>query len=61
MITKFSYVYSVSRNTDFYNVGKIWCFNITKKIYYRIIWNKWFFNKRFVLYKLKKMNYETKL
>ena len=48
------YIKKSNRTTDFYDVGKIWCFNITKKYYYKIIWNKWLFNKKIILIRLKK-------
>jgi len=52
---KIKYVRKTNRNTEFYNVGTKWCINITKKIYYQITWCKWFFNNRFVIYKLDKI------
>lgn len=47
------YVKKQNRTTDFYDVGKIWCLNITKHQYYKIVWNKWFFDKRFVIFVLR--------
>lgn len=52
------YVRKINRDTNYYDVGKVWCLNITKKYYYRIVWNNWFFNKRIVIFVLKQdINY----
>ncbi len=57
-LTKFKirlrYVVKENRTTDYYDVGQTWCLNITKKDYYKIVWNKWLFNKRMVLFIFKK-------
>lgn len=47
------YVKNINRERDFYDVGKIYCFNITKKSFYKIIYNKWLFNKRLIIIKFK--------
>ena len=48
------YVRKTNRTTDYYDVGKVWCLNIKKQDYYRVSWSKWFFNKRIVLFVLKR-------
>jgi hypothetical protein len=48
------YVVKENRTTDYYDVGKIWCLNITKQNYYKVVWNKWLFNRRIVLFILKR-------
>jgi len=53
------YVRKANRTTDYYDVGKIWCLNITKQHYYKIVWNKWLFHKRIVLFVFKReLNYK---
>lgn len=47
------YVKRINRETVFYDIGKIYCFNITKNIFYKIVWNKWLFNKRLIIIKFK--------
>lgn len=53
------YIKKENRNTDFYDVGKVWCLNITKKKYYKIVWKKSFLNNRFIIIKLILSNMET--
>lgn len=53
------YVKKENRNTDFYDVDKVWCLNITKKLYYKISWKKSFLNNRFIIIKLIKYNMEN--
>lgn len=48
------YVRETNRNTDYYDVGKVWCLNIKKQEYYRVSWSKWLFNKKIVLFVLKR-------
>lgn len=48
------YVRKINRTTDYYNVGKIFCLNITKQHHYKITWNKWLFNKRIILFILRR-------
>lgn len=47
------YILKENRNTDFYDIGMAWSTNITKQITHIIVWNKWFFNRRFVIFNLK--------
>ena len=48
------YVRKINRTTDYYDVGKIFCLNITKQHHYKITWNKWLFNKRIVQFILRR-------
>lgn len=48
------YIRKPNRTTNYYDVGKVWCFNITKKEYYRVTWNKYLLNKRIVIFILKR-------
>ena len=50
MILWVKYVLRENRDTTFYDVGTNWFGN------YKIVWNKWFFNRRFVVVRLKKFN-----
>ena len=64
MKIKLRYIPRENRETEYYDVGKIW-FYLTKKRSpyltkkrspFKIIWNKWFFNKRIVLFICKSIN-----
>jgi len=46
------YVRKENRTTYYYDVGAIWCLHIKKPLY-KIVWNKWFLNRRIVLCILK--------
>ena len=51
---KIHYIRKTNRTTDYYDVGKIWCLNITKQHYYKVACSKCLFNKRLVLFILKR-------
>jgi hypothetical protein len=53
-IIRLRYVVKENRTTDYYDVDRVWVLNIRKRSYYKIIWNKWFFNRRIVLFILKR-------
>lgn len=46
---QFKYILKKNRQTDFYNVGKIWFGK------YKITWVRWVLCKRFVLIKMEKL------
>ena len=43
------YILKENRNTDFYNVGKLWFAT------HKITWNKWLFGNRFCIIKMEKI------
>jgi len=59
MKIRLRYVVKENRITNYYNVGAVWILDITKITLYKIVWNKWLFNKRIVLFILKKRNNEN--
>ena len=58
MKIRIRYIVKENRQTDYYDVGKIWCTNITKQNYSEIVWNKWLFNRRIVLFVFKPIKSE---
>jgi len=44
------YVLSENRSTTFYDIGTKWFGN------HKVVWTKWFFNRRFVIVVLERFN-----
>lgn len=53
---KLRYIPRGNRETEYYDVGKIWFYLTKKRSPFKIIWNKWFFNRRIVLFICKSIN-----
>lgn len=54
MKIRMRYVVKENRTNDYYDVGQVWLADFPKKSIYKIVWNKWFFNRRLVVFKLNK-------
>lgn len=53
------YVVKENRNTDYYDVGQIWYTHLSRKRKtIKIVWNKWIFNKRIVIFGYKQIEEE---
>ena len=53
MKIRIRYVVKENRKIDYYDVGQVWLADFPKKSIYKIVWNKWFFNRILVLFILK--------
>lgn len=49
------YVVAENRTNDYYEVGQLWILSNKKRSRYKIVWNKWFFNRRIVIFILKRI------
>ena len=58
MEIRIRYIVKENRQTDYYDVGQIWIDGFPKKNKMKIVWNKWFFNRRIVLFVFKSIKSE---
>ena len=54
MKIRIRYIVKENRANDYYDVGQVWLADFPKKVIYKIVWNKFLFNKRIVVFKLIK-------
>jgi hypothetical protein len=47
---KLRYIPRENRETEYYDVGKIWFYLTKNRKPFKITWNKWFLNRRIVLF-----------
>jgi hypothetical protein len=58
MKIKLRHIPRENRETEYYDVGKIWFYLAKNRKPFKITWNKWFFNRRIVLFICKSIKSE---